>query len=147
MMQVQPVVERGRAETEAGMQAEIGTVLLALALFALKHFLADFVLQPPWMTRGKGQYGHPGGFAHAAVHMAGSLPALIVLGAGPLAALLLILAEGVVHYHIDWTKETLTRRFAPDIRRAGYWVLLGADQLLHQLTYLAMVALLVVRIG
>jgi len=125
------------------MPMESGThvVLLALGLFAAKHFVADFLLQTGWMYRGKGVYGHPGGLAHAGVHMLGSLPALLVLGPGPVVLLALMAGEGLVHYHIDWTKESLTRRFRADPAQRRFWVLLGADQFLHHLTYLAMTAL------
>lgn len=122
------------------MDMQTATVLLALTLFAVKHLVADFLLQTGWMYRGKGIYGHPGGLAHAGLHMLGSLPALTLLGPGLFGVLLLVLAEGVVHYHIDWTKEALTRRHAPDMMQRPFWMLLGADQFLHRLTYLALTA-------
>jgi len=122
---------------DTGTQA----ALLALALFATKHFVADFLLQTDWMHRGKGVYGHPGGLAHAGLHMLGSLPALLILGSGPLVLLLLMMGEGLVHYHIDWTKEALTRRFRTNPAHRPFWLLLGADQYLHHLTYLAMTAI------
>ena len=122
------------------MEAGALPVLVALALFAAKHFIADFVLQTARMRGGKGQYGHPGGLAHAGLHMAASLPALAVLGAGLPAMLLLVVFEGLAHYHIDWSKEYLTRRLALGPGQRGFWVLIGADQFLHQLTYLAMIA-------
>jgi hypothetical protein len=130
------------------MEAQTGLVLLALTLFAAKHCVADFVLQTDWMFRGKGIYGHPGGLAHAGLHMLASLPALALLAWGlgltpapALAAIgILTLAEGIVHYHIDWSKEALARHLdaTPDTRR--FWVLIGADQLLHTLTYIALTA-------
>ena len=125
------------------MQPEPGTIFLALALFALKHFVADFVLQTRWMMTEKGHYGRLGGIAHATVHMGSSVPALVVLGAGPLAASILILFEGAVHYHLDFLKESISRRLAMDPSHKGFWILLGADQLLHQLTYILIVFLFI----
>ena len=116
-------------------------MLLALTLFVVKHFVADFLLQSAWMRKGKQIYGHPGGMAHACIHMLGSVPALAVLGLSPVFVFLLILAEGVVHYHIDWTKEALNRHFGVDTLQRRFWVLIGADQCLHHLTYLAMTAI------
>jgi len=118
-----------------------GLVLVALMLFAAKHFIADFLLQNAWMQHGKGAYGHPAGLTHAAIHMVGSLPALGVLALSPIAAGLLILGEGIVHYHIDWAKETMSKRLGLGPGQTGFWALFGADQFLHQMTYLGMIAI------
>ena len=32
----------------------------------LKHYVADYFLQPGWMLAGKGDFRQPGGYAHAA---------------------------------------------------------------------------------
>lgn len=124
------------------MQPDSNTIILALALFALKHFIADFVLQSNWMVQGKGRYGHPGGLAHAAIHMAGSVPALLVLGAPPGVLVALVLFEGLVHYHIDFSKEVIARRLSVGPSDKAFWVLLGGDQFLHHATYLAMVVVM-----
>ena len=50
----------------------------------------------------------------------------------------MLIAEFVVHYHIDWGKERVVRHF--DWREgARFWNAIGFDQLLHGLTYLAIV--------
>jgi hypothetical protein len=54
------------------------------------------------------------------------------------------LGEFLLHYHIDWAKEQITRRNGWTIQNPGFWHALGTDQLLHGLTYLAIVALLIV---
>lgn len=123
------------------MALETGTVLVAFTLFAAKHFVADFALQTGWMFRGKGVYGHPGGLAHACVHMLGSLPALAVMGLAPLAILLLVVAEGIIHYHLDWGKEGLARRLGTSTQDRLFWILIGADQFLHYLTYIGMIVI------
>lgn len=64
----------------------------------------------------------------------------------PAAILLLILAEGVVHYHIDWGKEGLAQRFGANPQMRLFWILIGADQLLHHLTYVGMTAI-AIRLG
>ena len=62
-------------------------------------------------------------------------------------SLLLVLGiavgEVAVHYHVDWAKEQITRRNGFTPQTAGFWHALGVDQLLHGLTYLAIVAVLV----
>jgi hypothetical protein len=80
---------------------------------------------------------------HAGLHTAGSLPAILALqAAGGLAAIILI-AEFFVHYHIDWSKEQINRRYALNFSNNAYWSVFGADQLLHQITYVVMLAVLV----
>lgn len=115
--------------------------LLALALFQIKHFAADFLLQPAYVWRNKGRYGHPGGILHGGAHGLLSLPALIVLGLPLPLVLLFAVGEAVLHYHLDWAKESLNSRLALRRDQAAYWYLFGLDQALHQLTYVAMLGL------
>ena len=55
-------------------------------------------------------------------------------------------AEFVIHYHSDWAKAQLDCTFQLDNRSTRYWIIFGADQLIHQLTYLGMTAALFFRI-
>jgi hypothetical protein len=101
----------------------------------IKHFICDFPLQAfPWMYRNKGTYGHPGGLVHAAIHGIGT--ALIILFLLPTSFLWIAILDAILHYHIDFGKVQLTRRFnlKPD-NSEWFWILLGIDQLLHSLTY------------
>ena len=41
------------------------TLTIILLLLALKHFIADALLQRPYQYLNKGIYGHPGGIVHA----------------------------------------------------------------------------------
>lgn len=117
-------------------------LVLALLLLQLKHFAADFVLQTERQVRFKGVYGALPGVQHAGTHALLTLPCLLAAGISPLAAAAAAGAELAVHYHQDWLREQVVRRAAFTTADKGYWVLLGADQLVHQLTYVAMVALL-----
>ena len=121
-----------------------GLLLTMLVLFQIKHLLADFMLQSMWIVRTKGIYGHPGGLIHAGLHGGLSLPALAVpvlaqTGLGWGWALALCLAEVIVHYHVDWSKEQLNRHTESIPKDRLFWVLFGMDQCIHQLTYLAMI--------
>jgi hypothetical protein len=119
----------------------MSTILLALLAFQIKHYIFDFVLQTPYQFTNKGSYGHPGGIVHAGLHALGSIPALLILAA-PLGLLsAIILGEFVVHYHVDWSKEQLVRHFHLAEPQPTFWYVFGADQLAHQLTYIAMVAI------
>lgn len=95
-----------------------------------KHFVFDFLLQTPYQYLNKGKYGHPGGILHSGLQGIGTLLIL-----GPIAAMI----DFVVHYHVDWSKVQLNRRYGwrPDTSEKFWW-LLGFDQYLHTLTYLGL---------
>jgi len=119
-------------------------VLAAVAILMMKHTAADFFLQTPYQYCNKGIYGHRGGLLHAGIHVA--LTPLVYLVIAPASLLLaagIAVGEFIVHYHIDWAKEQITRRasFTPQTPR--FWHALGVDQLLHGLTYIVIVGLLV----
>ena len=113
----------------------------ALILLFIKHFICDFLLQAnPWMYRNKGSYGHAGGLAHSALHGVGTFVIFAFwLGA---SAWVYALADGIIHYHIDWAKMNAGKRYnlKPD-NSEWFWILLGFDQLLHHLTYFALIAI------
>lgn len=120
----------------------MNAVLLALLLLQVKHFAGDFVLQSSRQARFKGIYGHRAGLEHAGTHAALTIPCLLAVGISPRLALAAAAIEFVIHYHEDWFKARISRRIGlmPDGR--AYWAMFGADQLVHQLTYLAMAGLL-----
>lgn len=122
-------------------------VALLFWLF-VKHFICDFPLQmTPWMYGNKGTYGHPGGLTHAYIHSCGTGVVVVVclIAFGYPAALAQSVAmtaaiiDGLVHYHIDWIKVNIGKAY--DLKPNNsewFWVLLGADQLAHALTYFAL---------
>lgn len=127
------------------------TILFLLALLHLKHFLADFPLQTPYML-GKGKDGNAWILpltAHCFVHA--SLTALILIFFNPMMIWLSVW-EFVAHFIIDRVKVTYRLPSGPwaDQDRgkylAKYYTAFGLDQLAHQLTYIAM-ALAVALIG
>ena len=118
--------------------------LAAVAVLMIKHALADFYLQTPYQYLNKGIYGHPGGLLHAAIHIA--LTPLVYLLLAPASLLVaggIALGALVVHYHIDWLKEQATRRRGLTPQDSCFWHVLGTDQLLHGLTYVAIVGVLI----
>lgn len=121
---------------------EQASLLLLLIMFALKHFVADFILQTPYQFLNKGKYGHLGGILHSWIQALGTL---IVLSpfAPPTMVLALTVFDFVIHYHVDWAKVQINQRFGWDANKhKEFWWLLGFDQLLHSLTYLAIVTIL-----
>ncbi len=113
-------------------------LFVAAGLFSVKHFLADFVLQNAWMSRGKNaetDWIAPLA-AHTGIHAL--LTALIFMATVPSLAVLAALADWIVHAVIDRLKAILGRRISSDPVNAHFWWLFGADQLAHQLTHLAL---------
>ena len=119
----------------------LAILLLGLALLGIKHFLADFVLQFPYMVSEKGIYGAEGGIHHAAVHTSLTFLILIFLSKNATDIILLSLLDGFLHYHIDWAKQQFTKGLTPADRM--FWAWIGLDQALHYLTYLGILSLLV----
>jgi hypothetical protein len=115
-------------------EAQLTIAILAL-LFA-KHFIADFVLQFDYMVQQKGIYGAEGGVHHTLMHIVGTWAVLCWM-TNPFIAVFAALADGLFHYHIDWLKMNINRWRGLTIQDHEFWVWLGADQLAHSLTYLA----------
>lgn len=113
----------------------------------IKHYVADYFLQPGWMLGGKGDWRKPGGYVHAGIHA--GLSGLVLLVAGtPWPWLIgLMLAEFIVHYGLDYAKIHYSAGVHVDTRPRRFWVLHGVDQVTHQLTYGAMIYLVLMAKG
>lgn len=121
------------------LSVSYGTLLVLLCLLQVKHMLGDYFLQTRMMLDGRDEYWHFGRFLHAGVHAVGSFVVFLLIGAPIWFILPLILAELVVHFHIDWWKGRVTAAQNLTPADAGYWRASGVDQALHQLTYVAMI--------
>jgi len=109
--------------------------------FAIKHFICDFPLQAfPWMYKNKGTYGHPGGVVHALIHFLGTFLVLGLIGIPMMVVLCCSIFDFIAHYHIDWAKMRLGAHYnLGPYTSEWFWILLGFDQLLHFLTYYAII--------
>jgi len=112
---------------------------LLLVLLSLKHTLADFVFQTYEMVQGKGQ----GGFefirplaSHCLIHV--SLTALILLVVVGAKFLWFVPLEFLAHFIIDRLKagQRYFAQFSMIERPRIFWATFGADQFLHQMTYI-----------
>ena len=116
----------------------VHATLAAVAYLLTKHAVADFFLQSETIYRQKGIYGAPGGLLHAFTHILLTAPVFFLFPGGSVAlAFGLLGAEFLVHYHIDWAKEQIVRHYGWRFADRQYWGALGFDQLLHGLTYVA----------
>ena len=116
-------------------------LLIFLILLEIKHLLCDFIFQTLHQVQNKGTYGHPGGLIHAGIHGLGTAIVLLLTGFYWWPILLVAVVESLIHYHLDWSKENLLRHWTWDKNKL-FWSMLGMDQMLHQLTYLGIAAVL-----
>jgi hypothetical protein len=118
--------------------------LAAVAVLMFKHAAADFYLQTAYQYLNKEKYGHPGGLIHAGIHTALTpLVYLVMVPGSFLVAGAIALGEFLLHYHIDWAKDQITRSNGWTPQDRSFWYALGTDQLINALTYLVIVAVLV----
>ena len=114
------------------------TVFLLLALFGIKHFIADYLMQFDYMLREKGIYGATGGVHHSLVHASWTFLILVFFCNDANLVIGLSFLDFVLHYHIDWAKQQLNRSLTSSDRM--FWVWMGLDQALHYLTYIGIIA-------
>ena len=113
-------------------------MLLIFFLLSTKHFLVDFPLQNKFQWSNKGTYGHPGGIFHAWLHGV-STWLIIAAVVGTPYAILFGLADAFIHYHVDWAKMNLNKKFGwGPTTHEQFWWLVGLDQYLHILTYIGL---------
>jgi len=112
-------------------------IFLFLTLITIKHFIADFLYQPPYQWMNKGTYGHWGGIVHSGQHAVLTAIILAFFVDSPVDIGLIALLEFVIHYHTDWAKMNLNKKMGWGATTHNeFWILLGVDQLIHSLTYL-----------
>ncbi len=130
--------ERGLVQAAMEAMSPVHAALAAITYLLVKHAVADFMLQTEPIYRQKGRYGAAGGLLHALIHILLTAPLFVLFpGGGPALATGLLAAEFLVHYHIDWAKEQIVRSHGWSSQDRNFWWALGIDQLLHGLTYVA----------
>lgn len=115
-------------------------IYLLFLLLQVKHYYADFVIQTYQQTVRKGIYRDLCGISHSLDHVWTTLVMLtffsFIFPVGALTILSIAFIEGIIHYHIDWTK---VRYGTKNMQSPLFWNQFGLDQLAHQLTYIGMV--------
>lgn len=105
----------------------------------LKHFIADYLMQPGWILGGKGDLHQLGGYVHAAIHGVFSIVVLLVFSTPLWLVGTLFVAECLVHYVLDYAKIHYSRGVDIERDASRYWALHGLDQFFHQVTYAVMI--------
>lgn len=117
-------------------------LFFVLALFQLKHFLADYPLQRPFMLKKfseKPDEWIPALTAHAGVHFLFTFCIMMWLTGNFYVSAGLGLFDFSVHFVMDRIKASprLLGRWKPD--SPYFWWSLGFDQMIHHLTDLFVV--------
>lgn len=125
-------------------QVALGALTFWMIIFAVKHVIADFVLQTSWMATGKDAKS---GWAmpllvHCAIH--GALATAILLTLAP-RFWFLGLVDFVVHLIIDRAKGFCVSHFNVTMDHQWFWWLIGIDQALHHLTGFGLAVVLAVN--
>ena len=122
------------------------TVMVLFIGLELKHFIADYLGQTDLMMAGKSDLRHPGGYLHAGAHVLGTLVVMLLV-MPPLWLIAAILAaEFVIHYGLDYAKVSYSQGVSAATSPKKFWGLHGLDQLLHQLTYAAILYAVVITL-
>lgn len=119
------------------------SIFILLALLFIKHWYIDFVNQSNEEVQGKGIYGNAHGLMHSIKH---GVATFIIFWAFALSwpfAVIVGFLDFFTHYHIDWAKMNINKRWHYTIEQKPFWIWLGADQLAHSLTYITLVWLTV----
>ncbi len=125
------------------MSDTVVALIAVLLVLQVKHFIFDYPLQTPYLLYNKGTYGHPGGIIHAGLHALGTTAAFLVVAPGLALGAAIVIGEFLFHYHVDWSKEQIVRRAGYKADQRAFWWAIGADQMVHQLSYLVIGGLLV----
>lgn len=114
-------------------------IFILLIGLQVKHYAADYLLQTRWMIDGKQSLTALGGYAHAAVHAAGTALVLGFLDVSASTLFTIVSAEFIAHYALDFAKSRYGEGYSTRETPRRYWAVNGLDQLLHQLTYVAII--------
>ncbi len=115
-------------------------MITLLTLLLVKHFIWDFWYQPPYMWQNKGTFGHLGGITHSGIHAVTTF-VILLFYINPFIAWNLAMFEFVAHYATDWAKMNINRvKGWGATTHNEFWQLTGFDQLIHQLTYVVILA-------
>jgi hypothetical protein len=111
--------------------------LQLIALLAI-HWLADFVLQSQWMSVNKSKR-LDALVSHVATYTATLfVGSALVFGVHEIPQLALFVAvNGILHFFTDFLTSRITSRLWQQQREHLFFVAVGFDQLIHQITLVA----------
>jgi hypothetical protein len=119
------------------------SIFILLGLLFFKHWYIDFVNQSMEEVNGKGIYGNAAGLMHSIKHGLATSIIMYAFITDFSVSVILGLIDFVIHYHIDWAKININKRWNYTVENPKFWAWLGADQLAHSITYLFLVWIIV----
>lgn len=127
----------------------MGFVFLLLVLFQIKHWIADYPAQTPYMLRkflGGTEWILPL-TAHAGVHALGTFYIAVLITTRLQLSLALAVLDFVVHFTVDRIKASpnMLGKYKPDNKY--FWWALGADQSLHHITHYVIIVVIYYSMG
>lgn len=117
-----------------------GLVLFILGLLLVKHYIADWIVQTTRIALEKGT-NVSFLLLHSLHHVIGTAIALVWF-VDPFSLLLVCLCEFILHSVIDYIKSHPTMLGRYTFPSQQFFIWMGFDQLLHQLSYIAIVIFL-----
>jgi hypothetical protein len=122
---------------------DLTALVLLVILLQFKHWYIDFVNQTMEEVQHKGIYLDWLGVKHSLKHGIGTMLVFTIFSPGYLAVAVGMI-DFILHYHIDWAKININKRWNYTVKDSQFWAWLGADQLAHQLTYLLLIAIIII---
>jgi len=119
------------------------SIFILLGLLFVKHWYIDFVNQSSEEVLGKGHYGNAYGVMHSVKHGVATQLIFWAFTGDFEYSVIISVIDFALHYHIDWAKNNINKKYNYTVENPKFWTWLGADQLLHSLTYLMLVWLAV----
>lgn len=126
----------------------VTNILGALFFLQLKHLIVDWIWQPEYEHKNKGNFRHFGGYRHAGKNAVGTwLVFTYFFGNGHPFVLLIFPLDFCIHFMIDWCKVNINKHYKLDpTKHPEFWWLTGLDQFLHQITYIYLLWLVLTHI-
>jgi hypothetical protein len=118
-------------------------LISVFTILQIKHFICDYPLQTPYQLLNKGTYGHPGGIIHSGIHALATAMIFLVVTPTLLLGATIMIGEFLLHYHTDWAKDQITKGMGVTAKDRAFWWAIGADQLVHHLSYIVIAGVLV----
>ncbi len=127
------------------MSPQLELTFFLLVIYQIKHFVADFPLQREYMlrkTRPEWDFLLPLSM-HCLVHAGLTLAICLIFNA---SLWWLAIFDFVVHFLMDRLKSgpRYLGRFN-NLKRSGFWNVLGLDQMVHHLTHIYIIYVIVIN--
>lgn len=117
-------------------------LLVFSVIFAVKHIVADFLLQTNAIAAGKDR--SVGWFRPWVLHVSGHALLTLAIAASVAPTLAWLAAvDFCAHGTIDRLKAIVRAHWRLTPEQAPFWWLIGIDQALHHLTHLVLVIVLI----